>query len=129
MTIAGFNTKVTTVIVPDPAGDATILLFKAPEVGATILNAYAACSTAIASHATNIITGSLLDGGADATGTTSMAAFGGANTAWAANEANAMTVTQDSVDGGDNVLFKYDEGGTVAPGYFVVTVEWTAGGS
>lgn len=130
MTIAGYNTKVTTVVIPDPAADATIPVFKAPAVGATILNAYAATSAAIAADGTNYVICSLIDGGADGSGTTQIAVrTGGASVGWDANELHALTVSADSLDGGDQLLFKYDEEGTVAPGYVTVSVEWTAGGT
>lgn len=130
MSIAGYNTKINTYIFTDPTADATYVLMRAPAGGMTIQAAYAATTAAIASHASNIITGSLLDGGADGSGTTSMGAgYGGANTAWGANEMNALVLTQTGLDGGDHLLFKYDEGGTVAPGLVVVQVEYTLGGT
>lgn len=127
---AGYIGNVTTVTLPDPAAASLVtLIVKAPAVGAKLQAAYASCSAAIASHATNIVTVEVLDGGSDGTGTTSMGSFGGASTAWAAGEANALTLTQTGVDGGDHLMFKYSEGGTVAPGYVTLTLEWTPGGS
>lgn len=130
MSIAGYNTKITSITIPDPAGDATIPVFKAPAVGATILNAYASMSAAIAANGSNLVTCSLIDGGQDGSGTTQIAVrTGGASVGWDALELHALTVSADSLDGGDQLLFKYDETGTVAPGYVTVVVEWTAGGT
>lgn len=130
MSIAGYNTQVSTIIVPDPTADATITVFKAPAGGATIQAAYAAFSAAVTADATNKITVSLLDGGADGSGTTEMATrVGGASVGWGANELHALTVSQSGIDGGDQINVKYDESGTVAPGYLTVTLHWTQGGT
>jgi hypothetical protein len=128
MSIAGYNSTFTTINIPDPAGDATLLALKAPSVGATILNAWVSLSTAVDADGSNHILCSLLDGGAAGAGTTSMGSFGGASVDYAAHQANAMTLTQDSVDGGDHILFRYDETGTVAPGYVTLVLEWSHGG-
>lgn len=128
MSIAGYNHRITSVAVADPAGTLKVAVLKAPLGGAYIQAAYASCSAAIASHATNIVTGTLLDGGAAGSGTTSMGAYGGADTAWAANGMNALTLTQNKLDEGDVLIFQYTEGGTVAPGTVTISVEWTPGG-
>lgn len=128
MSIAGYNHNVTSGCFIDPAGTLKVAFFKAPLGGAYIHAAYASCSAAIASHATNIVTGTLLDGGADGSGTTSMGAYGGADTAWAANGMNALTLTQNKLDEGDVLIFQYSEGGTVAPGTVSFSIEWTQGG-
>lgn len=129
MSIAGYNINVTTVIFEDKAGDATMALFKAPAVGATILAAYINPSATFDADGSNHYTVSLLDGGADGTGTTSMGSYGGASVDYVANTGYTMTITQDAVDGGDWILVKYDEAGTVAPGNITVCVHWTAGGT
>jgi hypothetical protein len=129
MTVAGYNTKHTSVVINDPAADLTVPVLIAPAVGLTILNAYVACSTAVDADGSNHIALSLLDGGADGTGTTALATFGGASVDYGAGELNAMTVAVDAVDGGDHIMLKYDETGTVAPGRVTLVIEWTAGGS
>jgi len=128
MSIAGYNPKITSVAVIDPAATLKVAILKAPFGGATV-KAYASCSAAIASHATNIVTATLIDGGADGSGTTSMGTFGGANTAWLANNMNALTLTQTGIDEGDVLIVQYTEGGTVAPGTVTFSVEWTQGGT
>lgn len=130
MSIAGYNRKVTSICIPDPAGDITVLVMRAPFGGMRIHNAYASCSAAVTADATNKITMSLLDGGAAGAGTTEMATrVGGASVGWAANEGHALTISQAELDEGDHLLFKYDESGTVAPGDVTLTVEWTQGGT
>lgn len=128
--IAGYNTQVTTVQVPDPAADANVLALVAPAAGARVLAAYAFTQTAVIADVTNYITASLLDGGADGTGTTVVATGGGASVSWAANGAKALTVTAANagLDAGDHLLFKYDENGVVAPGVVGVIVHWSVGG-
>jgi hypothetical protein len=130
MTIAGYNHNVTTVVIVDPAAAAAaVAVMKAPAGGMRIHAVYFGTQLAIASHATNIVTGSIIDGGATGTGTDEMAAFGGADTAWLANNLNAGVIAQAELNAGAVLLAKYAEGGTVAPGHFIVSVEWTPGGS
>lgn len=129
MSIAGFNTKFTTIDFDDPAGDLTIAAFRAPAVGATILGAWIVPSATFDADGSNHYAVQLLDGGAAGTGTTVMGSVGGASVDHTANTAEALTMTQDAVDGGDWVMIKYDEAGTVAPGHVSVCIEWTAGGS
>lgn len=129
MTIAGYNINVTSLRFPDQAGAQAFALFKAPAVGATILAAYAVPSETFDADGSNHFTVSLLDGGAAGTGTTSMGAAGGASVDWTEDTAKALTITQDSVDGGDWVRVAYAETGTVAPGDITICVHWTAGGT
>lgn len=130
MSIAGYNVKTTTIVVPDPTADATFTVFKAPLGGATLVAAYAAFSAAIAADATNKITVSLLDGGADGSGTSEMATrVGSASVGWDANELHALTISDYDVDEGDQINVKYDESGTVAPGYLTVVLHWVQGGT
>lgn len=128
MSIAGYNTKIFTVSFPDQAGDDVIPGFKAPEVGATILNAYFISDATFDADGSNHYTVSILDGGATGTGTTSMGSFGGASVDTVADTENVIAMTSDSVDGGDWIMIDYDETGTVAPGNITVCIEWTAGG-
>ncbi len=128
MSIAGYNTKITSVAVIDPAATLKVTVLKAPQGGLRIHNMYAACSAAIASHATNIVTATAIDGGANGAGTTSMGTYGGADTAWLANNLNALTLTQTKLDEGDVLIAQYSEGGTVGPGTVTFSVEWSQGG-
>jgi len=128
MSIAGYNNKITSIAFIDPAATLKVCAFVAPAGGAYIHNVYSSCSAAIASHATNTVTCSVLDGGAAGAGTTSMGSFGGADTAHGANAANAMTLTQNKLDEGDHLLVQYAEGGTVAPGTVSFIIEWSQGG-
>lgn len=115
--------------VADPAGDETNALLIAPPGGIRIQKAYAVCEAAIAAHADNHITFSLIDGGEDATETDVMGTVGGANKAYAANMPVALTMTQTELDEGSVLLWKYDEAGTVAPGNVSIIVFYTMGGS
>lgn len=128
MAIAGYNNKITNIAFADPAGTLKVAIFKAPQGGARIHAAYSSVSAAIASHASNTVTCSLLDGGADGSGTTSMGSYGGASVAHAANDMNALTLTQTKLDEGDVLIAQYAEGGTVAPGTVSFSVEWSQGG-
>ena len=130
MSIAGYNKRITTITIPDPTADVTIPVFVAPTGGARIHAAYAALSTAVTADATNKVTCSIIDGGSDGSGTTEIGVrTGGASVGWAANQLNALTVSAAELNGGAHLLFKYDESGTVAPGYVTVSIEWTQGGS
>lgn len=129
MTIAGYNTQIATTWFTDQAGTDVMPLFKAPAVGATLLNAYFISDATFDADGSNHYTVSLLDGGADGTGTTAIASFGGASVDTTADTQNTMTISTDSVDGGDWIMVKYAETGTVAPGNITVVVEWTHGGT
>ena len=129
MTIAGYNTKTFTVSFPDQTAADIIPGFKAPSVGATILNAYFISDATFDADGSNHYTVSVTDGGADGTGTTDIGAFGGASVDTVADTENVITMTTDSVDGGDWIMISYDETGTVAPGNITVCIEWTAGGT
>lgn len=128
MSISGYNTKIFTTTFPDQAGDDVIPGFRAPAVGATILRAVIIPDATFDADGSNHYTVSLIDGGADGTGTTAMASVGGASVDFTADTEAEMTITNDSVDGSDWIHVKYDETGTVAPGNITVCVEWTAGG-
>lgn len=129
MSLSGYDVQVTSIAFADQAGDGIFAVLKAPAVGATVVAAYAIASATFDADGSNHYVVSLLDGGADGTGTTSMGSVGGASVDWTAQTAKALTLTQTGVDGGDWILAKYDETGTVAPGNVVVCVHWTAGGS
>lgn len=129
MSIAGYNTNITTVVFPDQAGADVIPGFRAPAVGATILRAVAIADATFDADGSNHFTVSLIDGGADGTGTDAMAAAGGASVDWTADTEKELTITAASVDGSDWVHVSYAETGTVAPGNVTVCIEWTAGGS
>ena len=129
MSIAGYNWQCVTATVADPAADETNFLLIAPLGGIRIQEAYAVTESAITSDATNHVTVSLLDGGTDGTGTDSMGSYGGADTAWAANDANALTMTASELDEDAILLWKYDENGTVAPGNVTIHVWYSQGGS
>lgn len=128
MSIAGYNTHITTITFPDQAGDDVIPGFRAPAVGATILRAVMIPDATFDADASNYYTVSILDGGADGTGTTSMGSVGGASVDFTADTEAELTMTSDAVDGDDWIHVKYDETGTVAPGNITVCIEWTAGG-
>ncbi len=128
MSIAGYNPSITSVAFIDPTTTLKVAILVAPFGGATV-KAYASCSAAIASHADNHVTATLIDGGADGSGTTSMGTFGGASTAWLANNLNALTLTQTGLDEGDVLIVQYTEAGTVAPGTVSFSVEWVQGGT
>lgn len=86
MSIAGYNKNITSVAVIDPAGTLKVAIFKAPFGGATIHAAYISTSAAIAASGSNTVTGTLIDGGANGAGTTSMGSFAvDASTATLAN--------------------------------------------
>lgn len=130
MSIAGYNTKILTVTIPDPTADVTIPLMIAPAGGIRILAAYAALSTAVTADATNKVTCSIIDGGAAGAGTTEIGVrTGGASVGWTANGLSALTVSSAELDGGAHLLAKYDESGTVAPGYVTFCIHWVQGGS
>jgi len=129
MTIAGYNTHITTMRFPDQTGSETFALFKAPSVGATILSAYIVPTATFDADGSNYYSVALQDGGAAGTGTTAMGSVGGASVDFTADTAAALTMTSDSVDGGDWVRVAYAETGTVAPGDITIWVEWTAGGT
>lgn len=131
MSIAGYNVKTLVVAVPDPAGDAKIACLIAPAGGIRIVAAHASCSAAVAADAVNKITFSLLDGGADGTGTDALATrVGGAAVGWDANELHALTLqTQTELDEGAHLIAHYDESGAVAPGWVSFVVQYVQGGS
>lgn len=130
MSIAGYNKKITSVAVADPAGTLKVAVLKAPFGGARIHAAYISTSAAIAASGSNTVTGTLIDGGANGAGTTSMGSVAvTASVAFAANGMNALTLTQTEIDEGDVLIMQYSEAGTVAPGTVTFSVEWTQGGS
>lgn len=129
MSIAGYNTQITTVTFPDQAGDDIMPGFRAPAVGATILRAVAIADTTFDADGSNHYTVSLIDGGATGIGTDVMGSAGGASVDWTADTEKELVLTQDAVDGDDWVHVQYDETGTVAPGNITVCIEWTAGGT
>lgn len=129
MSLAGYDVHVVSVQFADQAGDEVFAAFKAPAVGATIIGAWVVASETFDADGINYYTVSLLDGGATGTGTTSMGSVGGASVDFTADTAAALTITQDAVDGGDWVMVKYDETGTVAPGDITVCIHWVAGGT
>ena len=130
MALAGYDIQVTTVRFPDPTAAKTVAVFKAPAVGATIRSAYAISDATVDNTVgTNAFTLTLLDGGQTGVGTAEVGAFGTGATDWVALTQQAATMTQYGLDGGDWLMAKYDEVGTIAPGNLLVCVHWTAGGS
>ena len=129
MTIAGYNTKITTLWFPDQTTADMSPGFRAPAVGATILRAVIIPDATFDADASNHYTVTLVDGGATGTGTTTIATVGGASVDFVADTEAEMTISTDSVDGSDWVHVKYIETGTVAPGNITVCIEWTAGGT
>lgn len=129
--LSGYNTQILTVNIADPAADLTIPLIKAPTgLGLTIHKVYAATTTAVAANGSNLVTCSLINGGADGSETTEIAVrTGGASVGWDANELHELTISADGLDAGDQLMFKYDETGTVAPGRVTVTVHYNVGGN
>lgn len=130
MSLAGYNTEVTSIRFADPAAASLILnLLKAPAVGMVLKAAYMISDATFNADGSNYYSISLLDGGADGTGTTSIASWGGASVDTVANTAQALTISADGLDGGDWLRVAYAETGTVAPGNNTVVVHWTQGGS
>lgn len=129
MSIAGYNTQIFTTTFVDQAGADVIPGFRAPAVGATILRAVAIADATFDADGSNHFTVSIIDGGADGTGTTSMGSAGGASVDWTADTEKELTLTSDSVDGDDWIHIQYAETGTVAPGNITVCIEWTHGGT
>lgn len=129
MSLAGYDVQVTSFMFADQTADRLFGVLKAPAVGATIKAAYLLPTASFNADANNHYTVTIMDGGADGTGTVSMGSFGGASVDTTANTAEAFTMTSYSVDGGDWINVNYDETGTVAPGNITVCIHWTAGGS
>lgn len=117
---------------PDPAGDLTVPLVEIPTGGGKyrVAAARAYLTAAISSDALNHVAVSLLNGGADGSGTDVVgAAVGGASTAWVAGTPKEITIDADEcrLAEGDRLMVKYDENGTVAPGTLVVQVDLVTG--
>jgi len=71
-------------------------------------------ATAVAAHASNHMTLTLLNGGTAGTATTvCFKAVGGANVAWTKSTPKAMTVSAASIDAGGWLVCKYEDGGTL----------------
>lgn len=117
--------------ISDPGADGTFPIFRVPSriAKAEIIAAWAAIDTAI-SGAGTIVQLTLLDGGASGTlaaGTLS-AALGASGTGdWSANVPRSFTISEGTLDGGDYVLLKYDESGTIAPKNIYVEIHWVSG--
>ena len=124
------NRKVQTVVVGDPGADAKIPLLKVPDDHAyTIEKAYVTFPIALAAHADNHVTFSLLNGKTDQSGADAISdAVGGAE-GWAANTPKPLTITAGSgmLTAGQWLMAKYDEAGTVAPGPMAITIEYVDG--
>lgn len=129
MSIATYNVHVISRSFVDQTADEILHIMKAPFGGMTILAAYAIADATFDADGSNYYTVSLIDGGADGTGTTSMGSVGGASVDWTADTAKTLTLTQTGLDEGDWLHVKYDEEGTVAPGEVTICIHWTQGGT
>jgi hypothetical protein len=122
--------NILTVVVYDPGQDAKIPLLKVPDDHVyTVEAAVASTDRATVAHATNIFTLQLQNGGSAQAGTDAISDAIGGTGGWAANTAKNFAITAGAGDltAGQWLMLVYDEGGTVAPGEIVVTIEYVDG--
>lgn len=126
------NVHSVSVVIADPTTDLTIPIFKIPSryTKVEILAASAVCDTTISAGVGTAFTLRLLDYGAAGTavaGTVS-ATLGAAGTGdWTAVVPRSFTISEGTMDGGDWLVLKYDETGTVAPLNILVQVDFVSG--
>ena len=113
------NLKIVTFDVKDQAGDDTEIMFKVPGIpgGYDLVEASIALHAGFSADGSNHIVLSILDAGADGTGTDVMASRGGASVAWAADGVYDFTMASGvpyGIDADDWIALKWDETGTVA---------------
>ena len=125
------NVHTVSVVVSDPGADAIIPVFKVPSrlTKIEILEAWASIDTALAGSGTGVIL-ELVDYGSTGTvnaGTLCSALGGTATGNWTANVPKAFTVADSTHDGGDYVMLKYNEQGTVAPKNITVQISYVSG--
>lgn len=120
------------VVIADLTADGTVPIYRFPSrfTKVEILSAWAMCDTAISGTGT-VIQLTLYDGGTAQTPTvagTVSSALGAAGTGdWTAKVARDFTISEGTMDGGDYLLLKYDETGTVAPLNILVQVDYVVG--
>jgi|TARA_Y100000310_G_scaffold336187_1_gene420073 hypothetical protein len=111
----------------DQAGDDTVPGFEMP-VDGDIIAVSVMLEGGFTADGSNYMTITIQDGGADGSGTDSIASRGGASVAWAADTVYDFTMTTDPypIDEGDWITIKYDETSTCAyNGQF--SVKYTVG--
>lgn len=126
----GSQRQVAAVGFSDPTADKYIPILRAPADSVlTIEGGGAATITAVAASTANYVTLTLLNGGAKGTAVTALSDAIGGTAGWAANTDKDFTVVDGSgkLAAGEWLVAKYDEEGTVAPGTFVVSVEYVCG--
>lgn len=128
--LAGYNTHV--VVAPvaiGTAGTVTLPLFPAPFGGVTVKAAYATAAVAVAAHADNKLTMTLVNGGTAGTATTALGTAGG-TAGWAAATPKefSLNASADELTAGQWLVAKYDIGGTItAPGEVALVVHYVDG--
>lgn len=118
----GFSTDVHNGSMYDPAGDATQIVWRAPEDGSvrTIKAAHGVAGATLAAGTVNGHVIQLLNMGTAGTAVAGTiaeigAAVGGTFPGWAVGVPVAATIVDGEVAAGEFVAMKHDETGTVAP--------------
>lgn len=110
--------------------DGTVPLMVAPFGGATIKSAYAYTTAAVAGHASNYLSVTLLNMGTAGTAVAGTVATGpGTATGFSPPAPATMTVSasNDELTVGQVLVAVFDVNGTIAPKEAGVVVEWVAG--
>jgi len=123
------------VCIADPQADKTLPIWRVPAeiTKIEILEAWVVSDTALSAGTANGRECTLLDGGADASGTSAISNTvggtdaGGTFAAWTASTPKAFTISEGTLDGGDYVNFKYNETGTDAPKNLLVWFAYVSG--
>lgn len=99
----------------DPAGDDNIPLLVCPQ-DMTIVAAKATVANDVAASTADYFSLTLVDGGADGSGTSEISDTIGGTAGWTGLNPKSFTMTEDNdehrLDEGDVVILKYDETGT-----------------
>lgn len=125
------NVKTVTICIADPTKDNTYKVMRVPSrnTKAEILAAWAEIDTTVTQGAGTGVALVLSDYGAAGTAEAGTVAstLGGTAVTWTANVPKTFTISEGTMDGGDWLVLKYDEEGTIAPLNITVGVEWVNG--
>ena len=134
MAVAGYNRRYANFSVD--AGDAaagsvgSFYVMTAPDGGLRIHGASVSVQRNVGTGGNDYITASLLDGGADGTGTKVLGAYGGASVGMSPLQPYPLDLSNNAseVSAGSHIVFKYAREATAGPSQVSLHLEFSEGG-
>ena len=110
----------------DPEADKSFVIWRAPR-DCEIKEAWACVVDDVAASTANYFSLTLLDGGANASGTAAMTNAIGGTAGWTGGTPKNFTISEGTLDENDYLVLKYDETGTATFKQVTVGFEYVLG--